>query len=383
MVAEDGFWVSKLQDAAILDIFATMFAMSDSKVSTETLEPEEDLVKTLDDVAETFTTAEVTSAWNQGGIPVHMLAAAWGMGGKNVRKKRQAKPVTLAPCAFSHLVCWNPPRAAVACMTDSIYQLLWPGTTTDKSQPESGPVPDLPSCQDSEPKLEPVVTDEANSEDDMSHLHTLMQVPMVRWTVEHVCVWFGMIGLSDDDVSLARNAFASSDGPALIALQAAGDVVQLLQRATTASPGADFNDLGNRILAKRDALLHGAEAAKSIGLDPCPPKGKSEAIKRSFHDAVKKLRRSVPADMIDHVYNLLADSLSRVLLRRTLRKGITKVQLAVSMRRNANLGNTDTTPEEGRQTSDIRQPQPPTSSLGVHRPFVRKRNNALLALLDI
>ena len=67
MVAEDGFWVSKLQDAAILDIFATMFAMSDSKVSTETLEPEEDLVKTLDDVAETFTTAEVTSAWNQGG----------------------------------------------------------------------------------------------------------------------------------------------------------------------------------------------------------------------------------------------------------------------------------------------------------------------------
>jgi hypothetical protein len=112
----------------------------------------------------------------------------------------------------------------------------------------------------------------------------------------------------------------------------------------------------------------------AIGLDPSPPKGKSSVFKRSFHDVVDKVRarlgHDVPAAMVDQVYEMLLESLSRVLVRRTLQKGIMHVMAAVSMGKNGWSKKTDLTA------------QPPTTPT-LPPSFVRKSTELLSFTLPL
>jgi hypothetical protein len=420
----DDFWVGKLQDDAVNDIFSTLFGGDLDEPDVEQV-----IAKKVDEIVNDLPAEHVTEAWDIGGIPAYWLAALWGMGGKWVKKTEKTKPAP-EPEPEPEL-----PTAA----------------------PAAAPAP-APAPQP-EPEPEPEVEPGVQVDVDARVIYNLMDIPMEKWTSAQVGDWAGMIELPEQQAELLRDVVAITpiDGKTLISWSNTDDVVrvfrsaswrgrlprspgcvgdppegvdddseppatekeaedalksleterraleqQLAQSSKVETPAAaaesapenaaaeeaavssedpsvagwaaleaepvqvtgfggpdvaawqakleslqaqtkrlqtwlggppdtDWEELADEVLTKRDIVLQGMQTVKTIGLKPNPPRGKTGAFKRSFHSAVNKVVQGLSADKVDLVYGMMLDSLSRVLLRRTLRKGIRTVRTAVSL----------------------------------------------------
>lgn len=98
---------------------------------------------------------------------------------------------------------------------------------------------------------------------DASLTHLLSNVA----TVDQAAEWTGLIELTDDEAAVAKNTFedVSIDGAKLVGLMNVGALADDLRHHGKA--GVDYGNLADKIVSKRDSVLHG-----------CAPRAISDAV---------------------------------------------------------------------------------------------------------